>query len=143
LLVSLDELGGGISTIAISRGLVLLLRLDKSWEVSTRVGLVGLQLSRSGTGGDTTVDVLRAAEGDLGTIKTKRIQTAAVDLGATNGDAAEILVSSMRENMSQAAMRLYLRVRDLKLDSFTLSALLLALADARPNATHVERRGSW
>jgi hypothetical protein len=90
LLVSLDELGGGISTIAISRGLVLLLRLDKSWEVSTRVGLVGLQLSRSRTGGDTTVDVLRAAEGDLGTIKTKRIQTAAVDLGATNGDAAEI-----------------------------------------------------
>lgn len=44
--------------------------------------------------------------------------------------------------MSEAAMRLYLRVRDLKLDSFTLSALLLALADARPNATHVERRGS-
>jgi hypothetical protein len=88
-MVSLDELGGVISAIAIAIGLVLVLALGKGGEVSTGVGLVGFLLGRSGTGGDTTVDVLRAVEGDLGTIKTKCVESTAVDLGATNRDAAE------------------------------------------------------
>jgi hypothetical protein len=136
-LASLDKLVGSISAIN-SGGLILVLSRLEGGKVSTGAGLVGFLLSRSRASGDLAIEVLRAVENDLGSIKTKDIETRATEVGATNGDAAEIWVSSIKGNMSQAAMRLYLRVRDLKLDTFSLSALLLALADAGPNTAHGE-----
>lgn len=91
--MSLDKLVGGI--IATTSGslilvlILVLIRLDGR-KISARVGLVGFHLGRSRTSSDLSIEVLRAVEDDLGTIKTKDVESRSAQVGATNGDAAEI-----------------------------------------------------
>lgn len=87
--VSSDKLVGGI--IATTSGsLILVLIILENRKVGTRVGLVGFLLGGSRTSSDLSIEVLRAGESDLGTIKTKDVEPRTTKVGATNGDAAEI-----------------------------------------------------
>lgn len=91
-LVSLDKLAGIIAITSSGLILVLILVLIRleGGEIRTGVGVVGRLLGRSRPGSNLAVEVLRAVEDDLGTIKTKDVEARSAQVGATNGDATEI-----------------------------------------------------